>query len=147
MKNKVVHNILEANEHYVAHTKGTLNSMTSFIIGAVSDAARFQATGLMPKTPKKKINRGLLEVYFCLTNKRLMVFETTWYGAPKNLWSSIDLSEIEDVKLTFTKAFWKLPNVKIQPKEGKKIAFWSAKVHKKKTLHLIEEMQRLINDH
>ena len=144
---KVIKHVLQPSEKVVATSKGTLNKMTATVAGAVSEAASFNATGVISKRKKKKkkLNWGLLEVYFCLTDKRFMIFETTWYGSPRKLWSSVDISEIEEIKLSFTRVFWKLPQVKIIPKKGKKIGFWSAKIHKKKTLHLVEEMQRLIN--
>lgn len=142
---KKVKSLLIEGEVVLKVSKASLDKMLPFIAGAVISSAKFVATGIpsMDKK-KKKIDIGLLEIYLTLTNKRLMIWKTTWYGKPKEIWVSIDLDQIEKVDLKFTKVIWKLPSVKIQLISGEKIGFWSAKIFKKRTVNLINTLNYLI---
>ena len=143
---KKIKTILNKNEAILFTSKGSLNKMLSFIGGAILSAGTFVATGI-PSTRgnKKKVDRGLLEIYLCLTNQRLMIWQTTWYGSPKDLWMSIDLKDIKQVKLKTVRMFWELPSAKIILKNDEIIGFWSAKVHKNKTLKLTKALQEKID--
>lgn len=134
--------ILNEGESIRFTSKASLNKMLSFIGDAVLSAGTFVATGIPSmRGNKQKIDRGLLEIYLCLTNQRLMIWKTTWYGSPKELWMSIDLRDIKEVKLKTIKMFWTLPSVNIILANNEKIGFWSAKIHKNKTLRLVEALQ------
>lgn len=141
---KKIKPILNKNETILFTSKASLNKMLTFIGGAILSAGTFVATGIPSTRVNKKVDRGLLEIYLCLTNQRLMIWKTTWYGSPKELWMSIDLNDIAQVKLKTARMFWKLPSVKITLKNDESIGFWSAKVHKNKTLKLTKALKENI---
>jgi hypothetical protein len=116
---------------------GSLNKMLAFLVDTVFSSATFLATGI-PSTfgNREKADRGLLEIYLCLTNQRLMIWKTTFFGSPKELFISMDLNDIKKVELKTKRIFWELPSVKITLKNDENIGFWSAKVHKNKTIRL-----------
>jgi hypothetical protein len=145
MSKKVKSSLLK--DEFITNTsKASLNKMLPYIAGAVISSAKFVATGIPSvDKKKKKIDIGLLEIYLILTNKRLMIWKTTWYGTPKELWISIDLDQINKVDIKFSKVFWKLPNVKIHLLSGEKIGFWSAKVYKNRTVKLINVLNTEIS--
>ena len=138
---KRVQAVLSEGEFILNTSKGCLTKMLPFLTGAVFSAGTFVATGIPSAKKKPKIDRSLLEIYLCLTNKRLMIWKTTWYGSPKEIWISIDLEDIENIKMTFSKVFWKLPTVKLLLSNGEKISFWSAKIYKNRTVALINKLE------
>jgi hypothetical protein len=139
---KKVNTSLSEEEIILNTSKASLNKMLPFITGTVISAAKFVATGIPSSVDnKRKIDRGLLEIYLCLTNKRLMIWKTTWHGSPKELWISVELDQIDEVTMKFTKVLWKLPTVTILLSSGEKISFWSAKVFKRRTIKLVHTLQ------
>lgn len=143
---KKVNSLLVEGEIILKDSKASLNKMLSFVADTVLSSAKFVATGVPSISNKKsKVDRGLLEIYLILTNKRLMIWKTTWYGKPKELWISIGFNQIEKIELKFTKVLWKLPTVKIILSSGEKIGFWSAKIYKNRTINLINTLNTLLD--
>jgi hypothetical protein len=120
--------------------------MMAAISSAVLSAGTFVATGVHTRRrSSKKVDFGLLEIYICLTNQRLLIFKTNWIGRPRELWASFDLKDIDTVELKMKKMFWQLPAIKLKLKNDEKIGFWSAKTYKKRTLRLVKKLQELVS--
>ncbi|TXB65846.1 hypothetical protein FRY74_04565 [Vicingus serpentipes] len=143
---KKINLILNEGETLLNTSKASLNKALPFIANTIFSSAKFVATGIPSHSKRKKIDRSLLEIYLSLTNKRLLIWKTTWYGQPKELWLSIDLNQIKKVELKFTKIFWELPSIKIELYSGEKINFWSAKIYKRRTTNLITKLKELISN-
>ncbi len=142
---KKIKAILNKNETILHTSKGSLNNMLPFLANSLFYAARSAHGNPTMSGKPKKVDRGLLEIYLCLTNQRLMIWKTTFFGRPKELYISMDLSNIKKVVLKTIRMYWKLPSVKIILKDDEKIGFWSAKVYKNKTIRLTKALKERIS--
>lgn len=138
-----VQGVLEPGEVIVATTRGMPTSKLSALAGAVLSSARFVATGV-PDGSAPQRESASLEVFLCLTDRRLMIWSTAWHGRPREVQASLPINEIDAVRRTTVKAYWTLPKVKVTLSDGTSFTWASAKVHAGRTDRLHGALVELV---
>ena len=154
--NKKVKADLLEGEEVLAATKAApkgvlegaiLSSATYVAVGAMAATAEFGKEA-REKGEQERKSAGLdlgkhNQIIVGITPKRLLIWSTKWYGAPKKLLGAVVLSDIQSIERVNSKLLVaNMPALKITLKDDNFFELQVAKIHIKKGEQIVEEFEQ-----